>query len=61
MADVGHLPADPSHRKVALLIAVLALMLSFAETLAKGARPPRSVPTSKRPTCGPFFRPRRYG
>jgi Domain of unknown function (DUF4337) len=38
MAEVGHLPADPSHRKVALLIAVLALILSFAETLAKGAQ-----------------------
>jgi hypothetical protein len=38
MAEVGHLPADPSHRKVALLIAVLALVLSFAETLAKGTQ-----------------------
>ena len=38
MAEVGHLPADPSHRKVALLIAVLALILSCAETLAKGAQ-----------------------
>ena len=38
MAEVGHLPADPSHRKVALLIAVLALILSFAETLAKGTQ-----------------------
>jgi hypothetical protein len=38
MAEVGHLPSDPSHRKVALLIAVLALILSFAETLAKGAQ-----------------------
>ena len=39
MAEVEHhLPSDPSHRKVALLIAVLALILSFAETLAKGAQ-----------------------
>jgi hypothetical protein len=39
MAEVDHhLPSDPSHRKVALLIAVLALILSFAETLAKGAQ-----------------------
>ena len=38
MAEGGHLPADPSHRKVALLIAVLALILSCAETLAKGAQ-----------------------
>ena len=38
MAEVGHLPSDPSHRKVALLIAILALILSFAETLAKSAQ-----------------------
>ena len=38
MAEVGHLPADPSYKKVALLIAVLALILAFAETLAKGAQ-----------------------
>src|SRR5215468_3892624 len=38
MAEVGHLPSDPSHRKVALLIAVLALILSFAETLGKSAQ-----------------------
>ena len=38
MAEVSHLPADPSHKKVALLIAVLALILAFAETLAKGAQ-----------------------
>ena len=25
MAEVGHLPADPSHKKVALLIAVLSI------------------------------------
>jgi len=38
MAEVGHLPADPSYKKVALLIAVLALILAFAETLAKGTQ-----------------------
>ena len=38
MAEVGHLDADPSHKKVALLIAILALILAFAGTLAKGAQ-----------------------
>lgn len=38
MSEVGHLDADPSHKKVALLIAILALFLAFAETLAKGAQ-----------------------
>lgn len=36
MSGAGHI--DPSNRKVALLIAVLALMLAFAETLGKGAQ-----------------------
>ena len=38
MSEVGHLHADPSHKKVALLIAILALILALAETLAKGAQ-----------------------
>lgn len=40
MSEVGHghLDSNPSHKKVALLIAVLALILAFAETLAKGAQ-----------------------
>jgi len=38
MSEVSHLHADPSHKKVALLIAILALILAFAETLAKGAQ-----------------------
>ncbi|MGE3536917.1 MAG: DUF4337 domain-containing protein [Candidatus Tectimicrobiota bacterium] len=40
MSEVGHghLDSNPTHRKVALLIAVLALILAFAETLAKGAQ-----------------------
>jgi Domain of unknown function (DUF4337) len=36
MAGHGHI--DPSNKQVALLIAVLALFLAFAETLAKGAQ-----------------------
>ncbi len=36
MSEVGHI--DPSNKKVALLIAVLALILAFAETLGKGAQ-----------------------
>ena len=38
MSEVSHLHADPSHKKVALLIAILALILAFVETLAKGAQ-----------------------
>jgi len=38
MSEVGHLSADPSHKKVALLISILALILAFAETLAKGSQ-----------------------
>jgi len=40
MSEVGHGHVDnnPTHRKVALLIAVLALLLALAETLAKGAQ-----------------------
>ena len=38
MSEVGHLHTDPSHKRVALLIAILALILAFAETLAKGAQ-----------------------
>ena len=38
MSEVGHLHADPAHKKVALLIAILALILALAETLAKGAQ-----------------------
>jgi hypothetical protein len=36
MSAAGHL--DPSNKKVALLIAVLALVLAFSETLGKGAQ-----------------------
>ena len=38
MSEVDHLSADPSHKKVALVIAILALILAFAETVAKGAQ-----------------------
>ena len=34
----GHSHIDPSNKKVALLIAVLALVLAFSETLGKGAQ-----------------------
>ena len=34
----GHAHVDPSNKKVALLIAVLALTLAFSETLGKGAQ-----------------------
>jgi len=36
MSAAGHI--DPSNRKIALLIAVLALVLAFSETLSKGAQ-----------------------
>ena len=36
MSDHGHI--DPSNKKIALLIAVLALILAFSETLAKSAQ-----------------------
>jgi hypothetical protein len=36
MSGAGHI--DPSNKKVALLIAVLALVLAFSETLGKGAQ-----------------------
>lgn len=36
MSAAGHI--DPSNKKIALLIAVLALVLAFSETLAKGAQ-----------------------
>jgi hypothetical protein len=34
----GHGHVDPSNKKVALLISVLALLLAFSETLGKGAQ-----------------------
>ncbi len=34
----GHAHLDPSNKKIALLIAVLALILAFSETLAKSAQ-----------------------
>ncbi len=34
----GHAHVDPSNKKIALLIAVLALTLAFSETLGKGAQ-----------------------
>ncbi|MEK7753412.1 MAG: DUF4337 family protein, partial [Acidobacteriota bacterium] len=34
----GHGHVDPSNKKIALLIAVLALVLAFSETLGKGAQ-----------------------
>ncbi len=34
----GHGHIDPSNKKVALLIAILALVLAFSETLGKGAQ-----------------------
>ena len=34
----GHTHMDPANKKIALLIAVLALVLAFSETLAKGAQ-----------------------
>lgn len=36
MSGAGHI--DPSNKKVALLIAILALVLAFSETLGKGAQ-----------------------
>jgi len=36
MSEAGHI--DPSNKKIALLIAVLALVLAFSETLGKGAQ-----------------------
>jgi hypothetical protein len=36
MSGTGHI--DPSNKKIALLIAVLALVLAFSETLGKGAQ-----------------------
>jgi hypothetical protein len=37
-AGHGHPDSNPAHRKVALLIAILALVLALSETLAKGAQ-----------------------
>ena len=34
----AHVHVDPSNKKVALFIAVLALVLAFAETLGKGSQ-----------------------
>ena len=34
----GHIEAEGNNRKIALLIAVLALFLALAETMAKGAQ-----------------------
>lgn len=34
----GHGHVDPSNKKIALLIAILALVLAFSETLGKGAQ-----------------------
>jgi len=48
----GHVHVDPSNKKVALFIAVLALVLAFAETLGKGSRRARSRATSRPRTCG---------
>jgi hypothetical protein len=36
MSSHGHI--DPSNKKIALLIAILALILAFSETLAKGSQ-----------------------
>lgn len=36
MSGAGHI--DPSNKKIAMLIAVLALVLAFSETLGKGAQ-----------------------
>ena len=36
--SAGHGHIDPSNKKIALLIAVLALVLAFAETLGKSAQ-----------------------
>src|ERR1700693_2086424 len=36
MSEHGHV--DPSNKRIALLIAVLALVLAFSETLGKGAQ-----------------------
>jgi len=38
MSEMEHLDSNPANKKVALLIAILALILAFAETLAKGAQ-----------------------
>ena len=36
--SAGHAPLDPANKKVALFIAVLALVLAFAETLGKASQ-----------------------
>jgi hypothetical protein len=38
MSGAGHGHIDPSNKKVALLISVLAVVLAFSETLGKGAQ-----------------------
>ena len=40
MSAASHI--DPSNKKIALLIAVLALVLAFSETLVKGAQTSRA-------------------
>jgi len=39
MSAAGHI--DPSNKKIALLIALLALVLAISETLARARRPRR--------------------
>ena len=42
--SAGHGHIDPSNKKIALLIAVLALVLAFSETLGKAAQTSRAQP-----------------
>jgi hypothetical protein len=50
--------ASGENRKIALLIAVIALFLALSETLGKARRPKPSAGTSKARTCGRSSRPR---
>ena len=55
----GHADSCKPNKKIALLIAVIALFLAFSETLGKSAQTDGDqLPTSRPPICGPSSRPR---
>jgi hypothetical protein len=54
----GHKPAENHNKKIALLIAVIALFLAFSETLGKARRPQASSSTSRHRIPGTSSRPR---
>ena len=54
----AHVHVDPSNKKVALFIAVLALVLAFAETLGKGSQTSALASHIEPRTCGPSSRRR---